>query len=214
MTPQAMGDFIVKATKEFSLDRPHLIAPDIGTSASLCAAAANESLFSILIVGGGAMDAAATAGPLKAMIEAPDTSAFSGADGGDTVVSMLRTFMKAPTDEQLEDYRISYLGGRFVESMAYFRSFPRTLPPLLDRLSGIQTPTLVIYGSQDPVVPPANAEILGRSLPHVKVIPLECGHFAWADKADEYSSAALAWINDHAENDLAISYSSAMRNTK
>ena len=181
--------------KEFSLERPHLIAPDIGVAASLCAVAANGALFSSLISGSGLVDADATAGPLKTLLEAPDTSAFSAADGGENVVSMVRTFMAAPDDEPLADYRTSYSGSRFVDSLAYFRTFPKTLPPLRDALSSISTPTLIIYGTQDPIVLPRNAEILGRSLAHVRLVPVEYRHFVWEDKADEYSSAVLAWIS-------------------
>ena len=58
----------------------------------------------------------------------------------------------------------------------------------------IQTPVLVIYRSNEPLVAPENAEVLGRSLPHVQVNPLDAGHFAWEDKADEYAAAVRSWI--------------------
>jgi pimeloyl-ACP methyl ester carboxylesterase len=198
MTPQSMGEFLIKVVstfaRELSMQQPHAICPDIGTSAALCAAATDKEIFSSLIVGAGAMDEKHTAGALKAIIEAPDTSAFEGADGGETVVNSVRGLLKNPTEEELQDYRESYAGDRFVKSMAYVRSYPKTLPPLRDKLPSIQTPVLVIYGSHDPLVPPENAEILGRLLPHVRVIPLDGGHFAWEDKAVEYAAAVRSWI--------------------
>jgi len=197
MTPQSMGDFLIKVVSTFSelsTRRPHAISPDVGTSAMLYAAATNKEIFSSLIVGGGAMDEKYTDGALKAIIETPDTSAFEGADGGETVVSSVRGLLKNATEEELQDYRESYAGDRFVKSMAFVRSYPRTLPPLRDKLPSIQTPVLVIYGSHDPLVPPENAEILGRSLPHVRVHPLDAGHFAWEEKADEYAAAVRSWI--------------------
>ena len=39
MSPRAMGEFIVRAADAFGLEKPHLVGPDIGTSASLFAAA-------------------------------------------------------------------------------------------------------------------------------------------------------------------------------
>jgi len=197
MTPQSMGDFLIKVVSTFpelSTRRPHAIGPDVGTSAMLCAAATNKEIFSSLIVGGGAMDEKYTDGALKAIIEAPDTSAFEGADGGETVVSSVRGLLKNATEEELHDYRESYAGDRFIKSMAYVRSYPKTLPPLRDKLASIQTPVLVIYGSHDPLVPPENADILGRSLPHVRFNPLDAGHFAWEEKADEYAAAVRSWI--------------------
>jgi pimeloyl-ACP methyl ester carboxylesterase len=106
----------------------------------------------------------------------------------------VRGLLKNPTEEELQDYRESYAGDRFVKSMAYVRSIRRTLPPLRDKLPSIQTPALVIYGSHDPLVPPEHAETLGRLLPHVRVKPLDEGHFAWENKADEYAAAVRSWI--------------------
>ena len=37
MNPKAMGDFIVRVADAFGLDKPHVVAPDIGTSATLFA---------------------------------------------------------------------------------------------------------------------------------------------------------------------------------
>jgi pimeloyl-ACP methyl ester carboxylesterase len=199
MTPQAMGNFLIKVVSTFARDlsraRPHVIGPDIGTSAVLSAAAADKDLFSSLIVGAGAMDVTGTGGALQAIIEAPDTSAFEGADGGEMVVRSVRGLLTNPTEGELRDYRESYAGDRFVKSMAYVRSYPTALPPLRDKLPSIQTPVLVIYGSHDPLVSPQHAEILGRSLPHVRVTPLDCGHFAWEEKADEYAAAVRSWID-------------------
>ncbi|HEV2038313.1 MAG TPA: alpha/beta hydrolase [Candidatus Eremiobacteraceae bacterium] len=197
MTPQSMGDFLIKVVSTFSelsMQRPHAIGPDVGTSTMLCAAAKDKEIFSSLIVGAGAMHEKYTDGALKAIIEAPDTSPFEGADGGETVVTSVRGLLKNATEEELQDYRESYAGDRFVKSMAYVRSYPKTLPPLRAKLPSIQTPVLVIYGSHDPLVPAENAEILGRSLPHVRVNPLDAGHFAWEDKADEYAAAVRSWI--------------------
>jgi pimeloyl-ACP methyl ester carboxylesterase len=101
----------------------------------------------------------------------------------------------APTEEELRDYRESYAGDRFVKSMAYVRSYPRSLPPLRDLLPTVKVPVQVIYGNHDPRVPPAHADVLGRSLPRVCVAPLESGHFAWQDAAPEYAAAARAWID-------------------
>src|SRR5262245_19704394 len=39
MSPDAMGEFVVRLADAFGLDRPHLVGPDIGTGASLFAAA-------------------------------------------------------------------------------------------------------------------------------------------------------------------------------
>jgi len=68
------------------------------------------------------------------------------------------------------------------------------VPPLRALLPTIDTPVQVLYGRRDPLVPPENGELLGRSLPHVLVVALDSGHFAWQDTAAEYGAAVRKWI--------------------
>jgi hypothetical protein len=51
MSPRAMGNFIVRAADEFGLKHPHIVGPDVGTPAALCAAAAQPDRFLSLVVG-------------------------------------------------------------------------------------------------------------------------------------------------------------------
>jgi pimeloyl-ACP methyl ester carboxylesterase len=53
MSPKAMGEFIVRAADAFGLEKPHVVAPDIGTGASLFAAALNPGRFRSLVIGTG-----------------------------------------------------------------------------------------------------------------------------------------------------------------
>jgi hypothetical protein len=39
LSRRAMGEFIIRLADAFELDKPHVVAPDIGTGASLFAAA-------------------------------------------------------------------------------------------------------------------------------------------------------------------------------
>ena len=195
LNPRAMGDFIVKAVKAFSLDRPHVVAPDVGTTATLYAAVDSKDIFTSMVVGGGAIDERLATGPLKDIIEAPDTNAFEGVDGAELVTTSIAGLMQTkPTEEEMRDYRESYAGHRLVESMAYVRAYPQTLPRLRELLSTIDTPVQIIYGRNDPIVPPAHAELMHGSLPHSRLVALDCGHIAWEDKAREYGASVKVWI--------------------
>jgi pimeloyl-ACP methyl ester carboxylesterase len=55
MSPEAMGDFIIKLLKHFGISRAHAIAPDVGTPAILFTASKQPELFESLVIGGGAM---------------------------------------------------------------------------------------------------------------------------------------------------------------
>jgi pimeloyl-ACP methyl ester carboxylesterase len=53
LSPRAMGGFLAQVIAEAGLDRPHIVAPDVGTSAALFAAAAHPERIASVIVGTG-----------------------------------------------------------------------------------------------------------------------------------------------------------------
>jgi pimeloyl-ACP methyl ester carboxylesterase len=77
--------------------------------------------------------------------------------------------------------------------MEYVRAYPRELPVLRDLLPSIETPTLIINGARDPVVPAANARYLNASLPKSKMVLLDGNHFLWEDAADLYADLLIKW---------------------
>ena len=77
MTPRAMGEFIVRAADAFALEKPHIIAPDVGTAAALFAAAAHPGRFRSLVVGaGGTSVPIQLGGPLREWVFAPDLEPY------------------------------------------------------------------------------------------------------------------------------------------
>src|SRR5258705_6334897 len=53
LSPRAMGEFLSRLVAEVGLGRPHIVAPDVGTSAALFAAAMHPELFANVTVGSG-----------------------------------------------------------------------------------------------------------------------------------------------------------------
>ena len=53
MSPRAMGGFLARLVDEAELGRPHVVAPDVGTSAALFAAASGPDRFASVVVGSG-----------------------------------------------------------------------------------------------------------------------------------------------------------------
>jgi pimeloyl-ACP methyl ester carboxylesterase len=54
LAPRAMGEFIIRVADTFGLKNPHVIGPDVGTGASLFAAALYPGRLRSLVVGNGA----------------------------------------------------------------------------------------------------------------------------------------------------------------
>ena len=63
-------------------------------------------------------------------------------------------------------------------------------PKLAARLHRVQCPTLLLWGGDDQLVPPAYGEAYKKHLPHAewKLIP-ECGHLAMFEKEAEFVEA-------------------------
>jgi pimeloyl-ACP methyl ester carboxylesterase len=198
LSPRAMGEFVIRVADAFRLDHPHVVGPDIGTSASLFAAALHPGRLRSVVVGsGGSAFPLQLGGVLKDWVEAPDLDGYRRADPRQIVAGALTDIERyALPDYVREDYLSSYDGDRFVESMRYVRTYPTELPILRDLLPEIQTPVQIIAGGRDPAVPPVNAEFLHERLPNSKLDILDAGHFTWEDAADEYAALVTGWWNE------------------
>jgi pimeloyl-ACP methyl ester carboxylesterase len=195
LSPQAMGEFIIRVADAFGLEHPHVVGPDIGTAAALFAAARHPGRLRSLVVGSGGTAVPLRLGSLlKDWVEAPDLDRFRAADPRQIVAGALSGIERyALPDPVREDYLSSYEGDRFVESMRYVRTYPAELPALRDLLPNLQTPVQIIAGRRDRAVPPVNAEFLHDRLPHGKLDIVDAGHFTWEDGAEQYATLVTTW---------------------
>lgn len=195
MSPRAMGGFLAALVVEAELGRPHVVAPDVGTSAALFAAAGDPDLFASVVTGsGGAAVPLQLGEPLRSRVLDPDLDKWRATDPRDTVGTSLDTIAGGIPDEIRADYLASYAGDRYVESMRYVRAYPEELPELAALLPQITTPVTLVNGGHDRVVPLANIEFLHEHLPHSRMVVLDTGHFAWEEAPAEYAGAIIETI--------------------
>ncbi|GLY46948.1 alpha/beta hydrolase [Lentzea sp. NBRC 102530] len=199
LSPSRMGEFIVQIADAFELERPHLVGPDIGTSASLFAAAkAPERFRSIVIGSGGATSPTDLGSPLHEWVHDEDLAPYRALGPKDVVnVAMDAIEGYELPDVVRQDYLAAYQGQRFVEQMAYVRAYPTELRELRALLPTITTPVQLINGRRDAVVPVANAEFLHGALPDSKLDVIDAGHFVWEENADEYARIVTTWWQQH-----------------
>jgi 3-oxoadipate enol-lactonase len=65
-----------------------------------------------------------------------------------------------------------------------------------EQLREIHVPTLVIHGDADPLVPPANGELIGQRIPGAKLLTLRnCGHLVMWEQPRELSAAVSDFLS-------------------
>jgi pimeloyl-ACP methyl ester carboxylesterase len=192
LSPRAMGGFLAELIAEADLGRPHIVAPDVGTSAALFAAAAHPERIASVIAGtGGAAVPLDLGEPLKSWVLDPDLDKYRRIDPHVIVNTAMDTIAGGVPDDIRADYLACYEGDRFVESMRYARRYPEELPELAELLPQIAAPVTIINGRHDRVVPVANAEFLGERLPNSRVVLIDAGHFVWEEAPIEYAAIIL-----------------------
>jgi pimeloyl-ACP methyl ester carboxylesterase len=192
LSPRAMGEFLAQLIAESDLGRPHIVAPDVGTSAALFAAAAHPELFASVIVGEGAAVVPLQLGePLRSWVLDPDLDKYRGMNPRAIVNTAMDTIAGGVADDIRADYLACYDGDRFAESIRYVRRYPEELPELAELLPQIATPVTLINGRHDRVVPPANVEFLDERLPRSRIVIIDAGHFVWEEAPAEYAGIIL-----------------------
>ena len=192
LSPRAMGGFLARVIAEADLGRPHIVAPDVGTSAALFAAAEHPERIARVIVGSGGTAIPLQLGePLRSRVLDPDLDKYRQMDPRAMVNSSVDKIAGGVPDDIRADYLDCYDGDRYVESMRYVRRYPQELPELAALLGQITTPVTIINGRHDPVVPLANAEFLDERLPNSRLAIIDAGHFVWEEAPEEYASIIL-----------------------
>jgi pimeloyl-ACP methyl ester carboxylesterase len=165
IAPDASGAFLAQLIDEWALGSPHVVGPDVGTAAALFLAARTPDRVTSLTIGGGAIRFPIEAGgALKDIIEVH------------------------------EDYVSAYDLGRFAESARFVRHYPDQNPVLRDLLPTIATPTQILAGRDDDLVPWSNNQYLHDLLPNSEIHSLDAGHFAWEQAAEEYAGLVADWV--------------------
>jgi pimeloyl-ACP methyl ester carboxylesterase len=192
LSPQAMGRFLSRLIVDADLDTPYVVAPDVGTAAALFAAAEHPERVAGLVVGAGATAVPLKLGePLASWVLDPDLDQYRGLDPHAVVDAAIDAHAANVPESIRADYRASYEGDRFVESMRYVRRYPEELPVLARLLPQIETPVTVVASRHDHVVPIANAEFLDRRLPASRLVVVDAGHFVWEESPAAYASIIL-----------------------
>jgi pimeloyl-ACP methyl ester carboxylesterase len=197
IAPDAAGAFLAGLVDEWGLGAPHVVGPDVGTSAALFLAARAPERVTSLTVGGGAVRVPIEAGgALKDVIEAPSLDVVRGLDARTNIGYAVEAGAASDREPNVhEDYVSAYDLGRFAESARFVRHYPAQNPVLRDLLPTIITPTQIVAGRSDDLVPWSNNQYLDELLPHSELHALDAGHYAWEQAPEDYGQLVVDWVS-------------------
>ncbi len=97
-------------------------------------------------------------------------------------------------------WKLATRDGGKATVLATWAQFPEGMPALealQPRLAALPTPTLVLFGEEDPWLPPPNAERLAQTLPRatLQLLP-EAGHFIMEDAPEEVAERLLSFFEE------------------
>jgi pimeloyl-ACP methyl ester carboxylesterase len=198
IAPDSAGAFLSRLIDQWDLGAPHVVGPDVGTAAALFLAANSPDRVTSLTIGGGAVRfPIEAAGALKAIIEAPSLDVVRELDARTNIGAAVEAGAASAAEPEVhEDYVSAYDLGRFAESARFVRHYPEQNPVLRDLLPSITTPTQIVAGRDDDIVPWSNNEYLHDLLPNSEIHPLDAGHYAWEQAAEDYGSLVADWVID------------------
>ena len=196
IAPDTAGAFLGRLIDEWGLGAPHIVGPDVGTAAALFLAAKAPERVTSLTIGGGAVRFPIDAGgALKDVIEAPSLDVVRALDARTNIGYAVQAAADSDSEPEIhEDYVSAYDLGRFAESARFVRHYPEQNPVLRDLLPTVSTPTQIVAGRDDDLVPWSNNEYLNELLPNSEIHGLDAGHFAWEQAAEEYSRLIVDWV--------------------
>jgi pimeloyl-ACP methyl ester carboxylesterase len=148
-----------------------------------------------------ALDTLPVIGELAVMI-----SRMPGGDLARTTMSAAMLFAqpwRIPSEFFTEQHALGHRPGQLEASTVMARALfgphgQRQI--LLDRLPALATPTLIIWGDRDYLLPVQQAHAAAASLPHgqLSVFP-DCGHLPHVEHPDRFATVLSTWLTDTLE---------------
>jgi pimeloyl-ACP methyl ester carboxylesterase len=197
IAPDTSGALLARLIDEWGLGAPHVVGPDVGTASALFLAANDPERVTSLSIGGGAVRfPLESGGALKGVIEAPSLEDVRALDARTNISQAVEAGAGADSEPEVhEDYVSAYDLGRFAESARFVRHYPELNPVLAELLPTITTPTQILAGKNDDLVPWSNNQYLADLLPNSEIHSLDAGHFAWEQAAEEYGRLVADWVS-------------------
>ena len=102
-----------------------------------------------------------------------------------------------PRERIVEDFASRLSANGSADGYAAQFQAVRSWPGTHARLAGLRTPTLVIHGETDQLVPPDNGRVVARAIPGARLVMLpRAGHIFLTDQNEAASAAIMSFLQE------------------
>jgi pimeloyl-ACP methyl ester carboxylesterase len=202
MTFAAQGRFLGSCIEQLGLQKPHIVAPDVGMAAAVACVGDNPGIAASLVIGDGPAIAPSSNGSIINKL------VFSGFWRFMVAMAGAGTFVEAanrlayvsytPNAVEVDDYIRSY-AGRVGPICRWFRDYPASLAGTDPLLARLDLPVQLFWGRHDALLLEENASRLQQRLPRARLEVLgNAGHYSYQDAAEAFSALVIHWVGtDH-----------------
>ncbi len=222
VTREYLRDFVGATIDALELERPAIIGNSIGGQVTLWLALAAPERFSAIIL----LDSSGlgrVCNPSLAIESAPMIGemaiAAARSPGGGAMRAGIRAAQLlwrphgAPKSWYKEQRRMALMPGFLEASVAAKRAVVGPVGQrevLLDRLAQITTPTLVVWGAGDKVLPVTHARKAVERLPNAELAVLHgCGHVAQVECPEALLDVVLPFLGRHRVDETPLAATTA-----
>ena len=193
-TPAFFSDFLGKFLESTGIDNPNIIGSSLGGQTVAEYASTNTNIEKLILSSPSgimkqstpALDAYIMAALYPNEINAKNAFEMmegSGADADETIVKGFIERMKLPNAKMA--FMSTILGLKNAEIIT-------------DRLKTIDAPTLIIWGSKDPVIPIQHADGFVSAIKDCRFYRMDdCGHTPYFQKPELFSEVVIDFLNDN-----------------
>jgi pimeloyl-ACP methyl ester carboxylesterase len=202
-SPAAMERFVDAFTQTLGLSEPFVLAGhSMGGHVAWRFALAHPHRLTglVLIAPGGISDPGGPQGRIIHLARAPGGAwLFRALFTRDRMTSSMKAVVFDPaliTSEMVNRaWELNSRQGTFEATVARLRGEGFD-PSIVARLKEIRLPVLLLWGRQDTVFPPLQAEVFLSAIPSAKLVTYDhCGHWPLEEVADQSAAEVLAFVS-------------------
>ncbi len=192
-TPEFFSDFLGKFLQEIQIERPILIGSSLGGQVTVEYASNNDSIEKLIL--------ASPSGTTKTSTPALDAYIMAALYPNEDTAKNAFQMMATPEQEIPPEIITGFVERMNLPNakMAFMSTLLglRNAKKITTKLKSITTPTLIIWGALDPVIPIKHADSFVAAIKDCRFFRMDgCGHTPYVDDPESFAKIAMEFLRE------------------